>query len=242
MGRPPNADGRQTRVAFMDAALSLFAQKGYFGTSLRDIARVVGVRESALYNYFSSKEHLFEALISAASEQRIEQFSEITEAPIEDVRLLLETLALRMLESFRQPRQEQLFRILMADGIRLTREGRLNLIERSSAGHARMRDFFVRLIREGHLHAGDPDVLVMAFTGPMLVWRQLNAIGADHPALRRPVAFARAHVEQFLQGAVADRPAGVHRSAKPRRGIATQRATRLARAASADSALEFKPR
>jgi AcrR family transcriptional regulator len=63
----------------MNAALDLFSQKGYFGTSLRDIATVVGVRESALYNYFSSKEQLFEALITAASEERIEQFHEITE-------------------------------------------------------------------------------------------------------------------------------------------------------------------
>ena len=43
----------------------LFADKGYFGTSLRDVATAVGVRESALYNYFKSKEALFDALILA---------------------------------------------------------------------------------------------------------------------------------------------------------------------------------
>ena len=62
MGRPIHADGRQTRQAILDAALELFADKGYFGTSLRDIAAVVGVRESALYNYFRGKEALFSAL------------------------------------------------------------------------------------------------------------------------------------------------------------------------------------
>ena len=206
MGRPANAEGRQTRAAFMNAALELFSQKGYFGTSLRDIAKVVGVRESALYNHFSSKDQLFEALITAASEERIEQFHEITEGPVDDVRRLLETIVLRTLESFRQPRQEQLFRILMADGIRLTRDGRLNLMERLSAGQVLMRQLFVRLMREGHLRAADPDVLMLAFTGPMLVWRQLNAIGADHSVLRAPAAFAR--------GARRSVPAGRRRRAR----------------------------
>ena len=226
MGRPANAEGRQTRAAFMNAALELFSQKGYFGTSLRDIAKVVGVRESALYNHFSSKDQLFEALIAAASEERIEQFHEITEGPVDDVRRLLETIVLRTLESFRQPRQEQLFRILMADGIRLTRDGRLNLMERLSAGQVLMRQLFVRLMREGHLRAADPDVLMLAFTGPMLVWRQLNAIGADHSVLRAPAAFARGHVDQFLQGAVAGRVAAVNRPANPRRTAPTRGATR----------------
>ena len=65
MARPAGRDGAQTRQALLDAALSLFAEKGYFGTSLRDIARHVGVRESALYNYFPSKESLFEAVVLA---------------------------------------------------------------------------------------------------------------------------------------------------------------------------------
>ena len=43
MARPRNADGQRTRQAILDAALDLFAEKGFFGTSLRDVATTVAI-------------------------------------------------------------------------------------------------------------------------------------------------------------------------------------------------------
>src|SRR4051812_41483680 len=126
MARPPNADGQRTRQAILDAALGLFAEKGFFGTSLRDVARAVGVRESALYNYFPGKEALFEAILDAETAVKTEQLSAMLDAPAEDGRAQLERLAEFALDRFVLPRQQQLFRILMSDGMRLAREGRIN--------------------------------------------------------------------------------------------------------------------
>lgn len=41
----------------------LFAQRGYFGTSMDDIASEVGIGKSALYYYFESKEELCKKLM-----------------------------------------------------------------------------------------------------------------------------------------------------------------------------------
>ena len=73
MGRPFNTDGRQTRQAILDASLALFAEHGFNGTSLRDIARAVGVRESAFYNYFPGKDAIFTGILDAAKEHRAQQ-------------------------------------------------------------------------------------------------------------------------------------------------------------------------
>ena len=203
MARPKNADGQRTRQAILDAALDLFAEKGYFGTSLRDVATAVGVRESALYNYFASKDALFDALITAHQHTKLERLSPLVDGPIADGRALLEQFALASLEAFAEPREQKLHRILMSDGIRLAKVGRINLYERMSSGRERLHELLRRLIREGWLRRADVAVLGIAFFSPLFMWRQLRAIDAPVPMIRQPRAFARQHVEQFLMGASA---------------------------------------
>ncbi len=232
MARPKNADGQRTRQAILDAALELFADKGYFGTSLRDVATAVGVRESALYNYFKSKEALFDALILAHEHTRSERLAVLADdGPIVDARALLERLAIGGLESFLDPREQLVFRVLMSDGIRLARSGRFNLHERLGSGPERMQMLMRRLMDEGWLQKADPHLLWMTFAGPLLLWRHLHAAGADLPMIRNPRAFARQHVDQFFQGAgvaASPRAAAIRRSrtraaAKPGRAVKSAR-------------------
>jgi AcrR family transcriptional regulator len=55
--------GRKGEI--LDAAVVVFADKGYDAGSLREIAERVGVSEPAIYRHFASKEDLFLSLISA---------------------------------------------------------------------------------------------------------------------------------------------------------------------------------
>ena len=55
-------DGVATRARIEREALRLFAQKGFDGTSIRDISLAVGVADPALYRYFASKDELGRAL------------------------------------------------------------------------------------------------------------------------------------------------------------------------------------
>ena len=201
MGRPIHADGRQTRQTILDAALGLFAEKGYFGTSLRDIAAVVGVRESALYNYFKGKEALFRALIDAAHEQKAEQLAGLLEEPVTDVRIVLERLTTLVLDNFCAPRQQRLFRVLMSDGMRLAKEGRIDLIERMTSGAAPFHALMHRLITAGGLRSRDPEMLTIEFMGPLLLWRHWHAIRPNDPLIADRKAFVRDHVDHFMQGA-----------------------------------------
>ncbi|MES9682559.1 hypothetical protein CN514_18150 [Bacillus sp. AFS001701] len=48
-----------TKDKIIAAALSLFSKNGYEGTSLSDIAKVVGIQKPSIYNHFKSKEEIF---------------------------------------------------------------------------------------------------------------------------------------------------------------------------------------
>ena len=222
MARPKNADGQRTRQAILDAALDLFAANGFFGTSLRDVAAAVGVRESALYNYFASKEALFDALLTAHQDSRIERLAPI-EGRTASGRALLEQFAITTLDGFVEPREQKLFRILMSDGIRLAKVGRINLYERMSSGREHLHDLLQRLIRQGWLRRADVNVLGLAFFSPLAMWRQLHAIDVDLPMIRQPHVFARQHVAQFLLGAAAP----TRTAARPSRSSPARRAARV---------------
>jgi AcrR family transcriptional regulator len=55
---------RTTRSALTSAARSLFAEQGFAGVSVAEIARSAGVTTGALYHQFGSKQELFKAVYS----------------------------------------------------------------------------------------------------------------------------------------------------------------------------------
>ncbi|WP_165056618.1 MULTISPECIES: TetR/AcrR family transcriptional regulator [unclassified Adlercreutzia] len=55
--------GGNARERILDEAFALFGQKGYAATTVRDIAGAVGVKAASLYNHFSGKREVFDALV-----------------------------------------------------------------------------------------------------------------------------------------------------------------------------------
>jgi AcrR family transcriptional regulator len=58
---------RDRRDDILKASLHLFAEKGFHGTSMRDIAREADITEGLIYHYFASKRDLFRAIIEEHS-------------------------------------------------------------------------------------------------------------------------------------------------------------------------------
>ena len=201
MARPPSRLGRNTRRALLDKGLELFAEKGFFGTGLRDLARAVGVRESTLYYHFPGKEALFEAILEEDDSDH-QAAIRLIEQPIRSAGVFLRVIARRVLAHFATLRQRRLHRILMSDGFRLATSGQVNLLERMGGRVALFTRAMERLVAARLLRADrSPDLLGIEFAAPLLVWRQLKDVHPGHPAVVAPEAFIKLHVEQFLMGA-----------------------------------------
>lgn len=67
MGRPQTLDKEEkaTEVRLLASALQVFSEKGYEGTSIREIIEGAGVTRPVLYYYFQNKEDLFVKLIES---------------------------------------------------------------------------------------------------------------------------------------------------------------------------------
>ena len=57
--------GERTREDITNAAHRLFLEKGYNGTSIREIAEQAGLALGGIYNHFAGKEAIFSAVLSA---------------------------------------------------------------------------------------------------------------------------------------------------------------------------------
>jgi AcrR family transcriptional regulator len=78
-----------TRRRILEVATELFRDRGYAGTSIRDIAEGLGMTKAALYYHFNCKDDMLDALV-APTIGAIEDFIEAAEAaPYADPAVLL---------------------------------------------------------------------------------------------------------------------------------------------------------
>ena len=70
----------KTRERIREEALNLFSRKGYQGTSVKNIAEAVGIRDSSLYKHFRSKEEIFSTIVEEMS-RRMEKMSQALGLP-----------------------------------------------------------------------------------------------------------------------------------------------------------------
>ena len=66
-----------TKERIVETALELFAEKGYLGTSMNDIAKQLGFTKAALYKHYTSKQEILDRIVERMNEmdyERAKQF------------------------------------------------------------------------------------------------------------------------------------------------------------------------
>ena len=86
-GRPPKAaspGAPDTRDLILDAAEDLFSKHGFYGVTIREVAREAGVDTALVHYYFGAKRELFDAVFIRRAEvwnnERVEAINRYAEA------------------------------------------------------------------------------------------------------------------------------------------------------------------
>ena len=57
-------DPQSTKERIIDVSIDLFSEKGYTETSVREIARGTGIKQSSIYNHFASKQAILDHILA----------------------------------------------------------------------------------------------------------------------------------------------------------------------------------
>jgi AcrR family transcriptional regulator len=82
-GRGPRGEYRKTaerKRAIVDAATTVFSQRGYHGGSLREISREIGVSLAGIVHHFSTKSELLEEVLAVADQRATASLADADEA------------------------------------------------------------------------------------------------------------------------------------------------------------------
>ena len=93
-GRPPKSRARDvgnTRETILDAAEDLFSKHGFYGVTIREVAREAGVDTALVHYYFGAKRELFDAVFLRRAEvwnsERVDAINRYAEAAGDDMTL-----------------------------------------------------------------------------------------------------------------------------------------------------------
>ena len=189
------------RHAFLEAATTVFLQKGYAATTLDDIIALSGGSRQTLYSLFGGKQGLFEAIIAercstifaplVAADQR--------DRPPEE---LLVDVGIRYLETLMTSYGLGVYRLVVAEGVFMK-----ELAERfweMGPGHARslLAAYFEQQTRCGTLDVQHPEQAAQQFWGMLLGNFQLQCLLGlrDVPGSEEIEAYVRTGVAWFLDG------------------------------------------
>ena len=60
-----------TKERILEVSLELFAQSGYLGTSMSDIAHQLGITKSALYKHYAGKQEILNSIVEKNEQNRL---------------------------------------------------------------------------------------------------------------------------------------------------------------------------
>ena len=200
----PVKESISTKQKILEAAIDLFSQNGFSAVSVREITKQVGIKESALYNHYKTKDEILETIYTLF---QMEQQKSLP--PVEQLEGILKAVSpkdflLQGFKSFKHavsnPLMVKLWRILNIEQYRDSR-AREMIIELTYKGTiAFLERAFQILIEQNKIKPLEPRLLAYEYQYPifaaMTEYLLLKLDDADTNELEQRV---ESHIQYFIQ-------------------------------------------
>jgi AcrR family transcriptional regulator len=155
----------ERKAAIVEAAIRLFSEKGFRGTTTRELAAAVGVTEPILYQHFATKRDLYNAIVEfgCGSEQKEPDVELEAAREAEDDRAFFSRLGELLLGWYEE--QPEMVRLLFFSALEGHELSDL-FFERTVVAYYRvLTEYIDRRIKKKAFRSMDPFWAARAFTG-----------------------------------------------------------------------------
>jgi AcrR family transcriptional regulator len=164
----------ERRLQILRVAVSLFSQRGFVGTTTKEIAQAAHVSEAMVFRHFANKQELYSAILDhkACSGDAMNPEAMVAEALQEkDDRAVFERLAVGALEHHEcDPEFQRLLLHAALEGHELAQMFFEKFVRRV---YELLGNYIAERQRDGAMVAMDPAIVVRAFIG-MIIHHSLN--------------------------------------------------------------------
>lgn len=192
---------QNTKEKILRKSFEYFSNNGYAGASIRQIARAVGIRESAIYNHFKSKEEIFLAILSEFKSKSIskEILSDDLLDQISNPEKFLKNFTLRLIDHWNKPDERKFIRLLLMEQFTKIGSSELSVSDYLNELRAICKMVLAEMMNSEIIKKTDPDVIANEFIVPLFFLRTEKMSGDDDKKINEVKQTAIKHVEFFWQ-------------------------------------------
>ncbi len=199
MKKKPNgnrASARERQASIIATAASLFAAKGFSGTTTKEIAKTAGVSEALVFKHFPTKHALYAAILAEKA-----QFSELLEAVEEAAQKKDDDRVFTLLAGYRirKGADPTLLRLLLFSALERHDLSAMFFRKQYRVFYDFLAGYIRRRIDDGGFRPTDPLLAARAFFGIIVHHRLIHDI-FGMPMHRSYEDTVATYVDLFLDG------------------------------------------